>query len=221
MDFNSFKIRFLEGLSTAELVELADRNGLDIPPGLERVFVIGELLELERRDGRRDADMAEGPAESGEFGGVPELPERYGASYVDVLVRDPLWVFAFWEINSRPRDAKEEDAAPEERFLRVVPLRGDGLAPDAEAALTVAVGADDRALYLGIPPDEGRVFRVDLCARRGNERFALASSRPFRLPRPVGEPRARFLDAPLAVLSGAAGFPLARSVERLPRRDRA
>ena len=40
-------IPYLESLSTGELIDLAVKNGLDIPPGLERVFIIEELLYLD------------------------------------------------------------------------------------------------------------------------------------------------------------------------------
>jgi len=36
---------WLESLSTAELIKLADSFGIDIPHGLERIFIIEELLE--------------------------------------------------------------------------------------------------------------------------------------------------------------------------------
>ena len=121
-------MRHLESLSTGELAELADGNGLDIPPGLERVFIIGELLELERVSGcGRGFDGETGGEEdvaSDEPGEPAALPDRYGTSFVDVLIRDPLWVFVFWEAK---RKAGEGDADPGERRLRVVPLGADGL----------------------------------------------------------------------------------------------
>jgi len=206
MDFASFKMRYLESLSTAELAELADRNGLDIPPGFERVFIIGELLELERH-GRRGAE--EEP-EEGEFTELAALPDAYGLPRIDVLVRDPLWVFAYWEPRRHP-----EGSEPAEPFLRVVPLRGEEMLPDGAASLTVAVAPGDRSLYLGIPAGEGRCFRVELCERRGEDRSVAAASRPFTLPKAF-EPGAEGL-SPLAVLSGAEGFPIARSVDRLSR----
>ena len=221
MDFQSFKVRYLESLSTGELVELADRNGLDIPPDLERVFIIGELLELERY-GRRDEDGEGKEVAAGELAGLAKLPERYCVSYIDVLVRDPLWVFAFWE-------ARAQDEGPDagERFLRVLPLRGGDFLADASAALTVGVGAGDGSLYVGIPYDMGRHFRIDLCAWQNGGGAVLASSRPFTLPRLAGQqngglsPPDENGDAragPLSELSGASRFRLVRNTDRLSRR---
>ena len=44
MDVTRFTRVFLDSLSTDELVKLADSHGIDIPPDLERIFVIEELL---------------------------------------------------------------------------------------------------------------------------------------------------------------------------------
>jgi len=239
---------FLESLSTGELAELADRNGIDVPPGIERVFIIGELLELERADALRQARRAGHVPEpvnsarggrTGEFGEVETLPDGYGMSYVDVLIRDPLWVFVFWDVKKRPRDFQDappaDDETPVEYCLRVVPLRGENPEPDTAASFLVAVGEGDRSLYLGIPRDDGRRFRIDLCVARDGGRAVLAESRPFRLPRLVDEragtggPAAGSggdADAlcpetvcrnPLSRLSGADRFTLVRSVDRLPR----
>jgi len=230
MDFNPFTMPYLESLSTGELAQLAGRNGLDIPHGLERVFIIGELLELGRaRRGWESGEVAEmsSGAPAGEFfGGLAALPEQYGASYVDVLIRDPLWVFAFWEVKRLARDPQGEDANPGERFLRIVPLRGEGMQPDTSASFTVAVGEGDRSLYLGIPHDGERCFRVDLCLRQDGACSVLAASRPFRLPRLIDSPsdaargdegvQAAYRN-PLSGLSGAGSFPLVRSVDRLHR----
>ena len=37
---------YLESLSFADLVSLADQNGIDVPEDLNRSFLIGELLEV-------------------------------------------------------------------------------------------------------------------------------------------------------------------------------
>ena len=47
---------FLESLTTAELIQLADRTGIDVPPGLERIVIIGELLET-LEDGGEDPEQ--------------------------------------------------------------------------------------------------------------------------------------------------------------------
>src|SRR5574344_1425139 len=50
-DYNSMEKKFLsrqylESISTADLISLADDYGIDIPDNLNRRFIIGELLEV-------------------------------------------------------------------------------------------------------------------------------------------------------------------------------
>lgn len=46
MDSKNITLSFLETLSSADLVSLADDYGIDIPDNLSRRFIIGELLEV-------------------------------------------------------------------------------------------------------------------------------------------------------------------------------
>jgi len=99
---------YLETLSTADLALLAESLGLDIPSDLNRVFVIEELLET-----YTEIDRALIP-EDNELAVIPSngdtklhLPERYNATFIEVLLRDPAWVFAFWEIRHQDRDLYE------------------------------------------------------------------------------------------------------------------
>ena len=59
MENPPFNRAYLESLSTADLVDMADDNGIDIPEGLNRRFIIGELLDLadERSGSARDSGI--------------------------------------------------------------------------------------------------------------------------------------------------------------------
>ena len=46
MEQNFLSRTYLETLSTADLISLADDYGIDIPDDLNRRFIIGELLEF-------------------------------------------------------------------------------------------------------------------------------------------------------------------------------
>lgn len=205
-----FTMPYLESLSTSQLAGLAAEKGIDVPAGLDRVFIIGELLEFEpagRTESRPWDDEPSG-ADFGDFLEPVALPARYGISYVDVLVRDPLWVFVLWETKGESRDG--------EYGLRVVPLRDGDLHADLQSSFTVSVGAEDRSLYVGINRDDGRLFRIDLCSVKDGSCTLLAESAPFRLPPvPWGEPGD---GNRLAVLSGAGSFPIELGADRVPRR---
>lgn len=177
MDGGCLTVAYLESLSTGELAQLAADRGVDIPGGLERVFIIGELLELQG-DGKRGSAFSGGMA--GEVRDDSGVQDVYADACIDVLVRDPDWVFAFWEFPSRTEAGLEAGGY----CLRVVPLKGDDLCADADASLTVALAAGERSKYIGIPDGAECSFEAELCQTGSGGFSVLAKSIPFRLPRP-------------------------------------
>jgi hypothetical protein len=214
---------FLESLTTAELVKLADRAGIDVPPGLERIVIIRELLET-LDNAAEGAD--EKPLFSGEEKRLPAstapLPRYYNITYVNVLVRDPLWAFAFWEINVHDRELYERAGDFCGYCLRVEPdPRHAGLRAKTvrDSSFTVQVGTGDSAWYLGFSPSGG-TFRVELAALRREKSVILAVSEPFTLPNlhePLGNRYSKASHNPLLRLSGIDEFNILRNTSRLSR----
>jgi len=231
LPLDELTLSYLESLSTGELIELADKRGLDIPRDLERVFIIEELFyfdhgaeDTHHHDIEHDVDHNE------KFREFTVLPRQYPVSCIEVFIRDPLWAFVFWEI--KPQDRTRYEAAEdfEGYCLRVIPLKEDllsvgSLQPDMAASFIVAVDKDDNARYLGFPPYDGRYFKVELCVLMCGNMEAFAESRPFTLPYLIkpkpGFPSTELIQAvyrnPLAVLSGVDCFSLVRSEDRLLR----
>jgi len=219
-------IPYLESLSTGELIELAVKSGLDIPPGLERVFIIEELfyLDHEAESARHDINQADAPHNA--FKEFAALPKQYHISFIEVLIRDPLWAFVFWEIKAHDRHHYESAADFSGYCLRVTPFKEgpskEGpLQADEAASFIVSVDMDDYARYLGFPPDDGRCFKVALCALGYEHHAVLAESRLFTLPRLIEPASNELVQAvylnPLARLSGVDRFSLVRSGNRLFR----
>jgi hypothetical protein len=204
----------LESLSTPELIELATQYSLDIPPGIERVFIIEELLYLDH-----DAEIEN--HHDGEFREFAILSRQNHITFVETLIRDPLWVFVFWGIKTHDRDVHEKAKDFEGFFLRITPFNEETLQPDGSTAFIVTIHPDDHGRYLGFPPEDGRCFRVELCVMNGADYRALAEARPFILPRLIEPKRDELVQAvrrnPLALLSGAERFPLVHSEDRLIR----
>jgi hypothetical protein len=240
---------FLESITTAELLKLADRAGIDLPPGLDRSIVIEELLEtgdfigspFEKPDKAGGKQNLEANRSLGDSGGPPPpeeklevkssqpvtapLPKQYNISYIEVLIRDPLWAFAFWEINAHDKETLEKAADFGGYCLRVLPVPGPdtgGLAVLKDSVtFTVQVGTGDSAWYLGFPPEGGR-YKVELCVMRKDEPAVLAVSKPFNLPTlpESGEDGASGTN-PLLRLSGIDDFNILRNTmrsSRLPKR---
>jgi hypothetical protein len=274
----------LESMSTAELVRVADSFGIDIPPGLDRVFVIEELLDLASlyesyteeagsfenpNAGPPFAGQGIGGGESGgiraetvsgtppqgggvfsslilfpteypdpegplrgtlaadtrecvfgaeDFPGSVPFPRQYNITFIDVMIRDPLWAFAFWEIKEHDRETFEGMTGFDAYCLRINPL-GEGGTADPLAGFTVPISPADTAWYIGFPSENtGGRFQVELCARLGERIDILASSRVFTMPRlqeRAGLSGQRF--SKLALLSGAEEFPILRNPERKAR----
>jgi hypothetical protein len=258
----------LESMSTAELVRVADSFGIDIPPGLDRVFVIEELLDLSSlyesfnqeggsletpgaesppgAPGGGASGEAEAPRETGavppaffpaedpeaapaaggregvfgteDFPGSVPFPRQYNITFIEVMIRDPLWIFAFWEIKDHDREAFERAAGFEGYRLRINPL-GENGAADILSGFALPVEPADTALYIGFPSENtGRRFQAELCASLGGRTGVLSYSRVFTMPRlqeRAGLPGQRFSD--LALLSGAEDFPILRNPDRKAR----
>jgi hypothetical protein len=209
---SSLAMSYLESLSTGELLGLAEKFGIDMPESLERNFIIEELMELKK----------EPHTVQNEYSDFLSFPVNYKKTFINVLIRDPLWAFAFWEINENDRENLENAAGFKGYFLRIVPL-GDSF----EASFLVDLGKNDNARYLGFPLEGGRSFKVELCAACKEKNSILALTEPFTMPRLI-EPvsAAEKINAvtnntqgenhnPLAQLSGADRFILTRSKDRM------
>jgi len=210
---------WLESLSTDELVKLADNYGIDIPPGLERIFIIEELLECANAEEQEIKDEIEiNPSYSESVA----LPKQYNISFIEVVIRDPLWVFAFWEIKGHDREIHENAQDFNGYCLRVIPLdEGETETARKENSFTVPVNKDDSARYLGFADhssqDSGR-YIVKLGVIRGDQELQIASSAPFYLPRLIEDECLREMSAnPLVRLSGVQDLLITKSTDRPPR----
>jgi hypothetical protein len=195
---------YLERLSTPELKDLAVHFGIDIPQDLERLFIIEELLENAPcltffQPDKMKPDHAEAYFEDNE--NIPlvpdpvDLPKRYNITQIDAIVRDPLWVFVFWEIRDADRKLYEKNSGFHGYFLRVS-LDKCKLGSAVSSMFTIPVNVSDSEWYIHFPPDSpcrkickisgetpDAPFNVALCVSYANIESVLAVTRPFRLPR--------------------------------------
>jgi hypothetical protein len=233
MNACSFTRISLESLTTDGLIKLADLYGLDIPPGLDRLFIIEELLEIASED-----EEDEGPQEGSLVLGtsflepVP-LPKQYNITFIEVMIRDPLWIFVFWEVKGFDKEVFEKSPEFGGYYLKVSPWeesRRNFPRSEGEAVFTIPVENGDTARYLGFPPageaedDQDNRLKVELCARRGAGEFILAVSNPFRLPSlprlPAGtgqRENCKRYKNPLIRLSGSGDFHILHNLDRLSR----
>ena len=204
---------WLESLSSGELAELAEEIGIDIPPGLERIFVVEELLlesaAMYEKKPENDLVVNHSYTES------VALPKQYNISFIDVIIRDPLWVYVFWEIKSHDRESNENAADFNGYCLRVIPLE------ERENSFTVSVDVNDTARYIGFAEQALQTanrYVIKLGVIRGDSEFQLAVSAPFSLPRLMGKESINELEEnPLIRLSGVQDLLTIKNTDRESR----
>jgi len=172
---------YLESLSTDDLSRMASEYGLELPFELNRIFVIEEILDAVVED---DSVSDDDENLTDDLGSVPvhsSLPESYNDTFIGVLLRDPLWAYAFWEIRASEREARENMTGFTGYRLRVSSLTGNKPNSDDECFM-ITVGIDDSAWYVCLPGSCGW-FRLELLAAHSAGFDVMAASAPFRVPR--------------------------------------
>ena len=215
---------WLESLSTLELIKQADTYGVDIPAGLDRIFIIEEILESSsaffEQSNKQETDIVVNPSLSE----TALLPKRYNNSCVEVIIRDPLWAFVFWEIKENERE--EHENAPDFKgyFLRVIPLDEKGEQQTKENLFTVTIDTKDHSRYLGFAEQTSENFGrfiIKLGAIRGGSEVQIASSQIFDLPKFYDDECLSELGGnALSRLSGVQDLPITKNDRRLSKNKR-
>ncbi len=197
---------FLETLTSADLTSLADEYGIDVPDGLNRRFIIGELLQVAQKESlRREQNSSK--LEETEVS-IPDttsepLPKSYNETQITALLRNPAWVFAYWDI--KESDLQELQKMKEfTNFALRVMFFHEGC-EDAHDSYDVQVKLTDRDQYI-LMPHEASAVRINLVAElRGHQARGLASSDKIVLPKGYQQATAPHLDegiSPILELSG-------------------
>jgi hypothetical protein len=209
----------LETLTTNELIKMADAMGIFIPLDLERSFIIQELLEagveLNTEEPQRVSEDSSDAIQTFEFA---PLPKQYNVNYLEVLLRDPLWAFVYWEINSLSRKTYESFSDFKGFILHVEPLPFKGEKSLIEP-FSISVGSTDTFWGIYIQP-EMKLFQVKLCAKRGERKEMIVSSREINVPQPLdpGNEKVRNCSKyPMLGLSGIEEFEIIHNIDKTPR----
>jgi len=209
---------WLEGQSTSELITIADMYGIDIPVGLERIFIIEEILECANAD---DQNIKEDIVENPSYSESVLLPKQYNISFIEVKIRDPLWAFVFWEIKSHDREIYEKAADFNGYCLRVIPLDAEQKIQFKDKSFTVSISPEDNARYIGFAEHsmlDTRCYLIKLNALRGDSEIQIASSLPFELPKmSENEIITEENCSPLIGLSGIKDLILTKNTDRQSR----
>ncbi len=192
----------LETLSTADLIALSDSYGLDIPDDLNRRFIIGELLEIaEEFFNESETDIQELDSLSSDSEkNVPEslrksakskgldsllsdkLPKSFNETQIDVVFRNPIWAYVFWDLKAADATRLEKEGAT--LAIRVSSFSSE----ESNSPLTtfdLNVSKNDNGQFLmfsSLSPDS-KFVRIDLVSLfpDGSD-DSLAVSRRLQLP---------------------------------------
>lgn len=215
MSIQFIKAPYLEGRTTDELRALAASFELKFPSGLDRNRIIEELLEyvpclrFYQQNELAQVPEFEKPLEQPntqiELPDPNPLPKQYFMTFIDVLVRDPFWVFAIWEISPQDRKQHEKKSGFSGYSLRVR-HESSGADADGDCVHITQIGERDTMRYLNFPPGACSIsYIIELCADNRETSDVLAASRPFTLPKslpPFGSDEEAALQTPMMILSG-------------------
>lgn len=216
-------------LSDQELLLLAERMGVYIPEGLDRPFIIEEIITALDDDDRERVFSHDGTGhvEEKKLSGGSHIsylasnnagiPERYNETMIRALPRDPSWIYAYWDISEQKRIPLSEEDPMAGLFLRVIELNGQH--ERKKDFFDIGITLDDWKWYINIP-QPGSSYRVDLCLHKGDKIKALARSNEVRMPfyyirRTQQMPQ---ITKSLLILSGMEGLHLTEPKEENPNR---
>jgi|GEM_PF-258437 len=175
-------------LSDDELSLIAGKMGIHVPEGLERVFLIEEIIEAFEDDTEEKAFSHDAPDHVEEkkligTGFIPgrleeiAIPASYNETSITAIVRDPLWIFAFWEIADATQNKILAEIEDPKLILRV----SDCSDLEAYFHYDIAVHFEDRKWYINVPYPK-HSYQIDLCIAKYQKMKILAHSNIVHMP---------------------------------------
>ncbi len=174
----------LESMSTSDLINLADEYGIEIPDNLNRRFIIEELLETSEElfnsfnsDEKDDVTIDESENEFPD-----ELPLSYNDTEINLTMRNPEWIFVFWDISESDFTELKFNENFKNLFLHIAFY--ESLDDDEKPldSIEIKIELETREQYILIPKNK-KVLNVTLVASFENEEpRILASTRRIQIP---------------------------------------
>ena len=153
----------LEKLSFSDLVQLADEYGVDVPEDLDRRFLIAELLELAEESNSIEDEMTISSESEEEQPLV--FSGNFNETQVSCVLRNPAWLFVFWNLNNSDAAKITGDAASSLK-LRICSL-ADPKDSKPEEAFEVQTPSQSQEQYVLLPKGK-KYIKVELiCVTAG------------------------------------------------------
>jgi hypothetical protein len=228
--------RTLSDASFEALLRLADNYGAEVPENVTRdeleeiVEEAAEEWHLEHRQANNhpvrveetkyDIQVAEELQHRAEE--EVELPESYNETRVVLMLRDPSWAFAYWDLRESDRREFRRSESFEGLLLRVFSMdEPDTRLEDARQQFDIPVTLLDSRWYINLP-DQETLYRLALYGRMGGAERQLALSNVIAVPRGMiaDEPHGESEDAGDEVIAqtGIQDLDLPATGKRVPQR---
>jgi len=166
----------LETLSFSDLSKLADDYGIDVPDDLDRRFLIAEILELAEESQKIDEEMNISSETADENG---NLPKNYNETQISCILRNPAWVFVFWNI-SEADSLMLKALADHELKIRVCSLNSmDDTVPAEAFEIQATTEAQEQSILL---PSGIKYVKVELVYTTASTGKVLAISPVIAIP---------------------------------------
>ena len=205
MNNNEISLSYLQSLSTADLLLLADDYGVDIPEHLNRSFVISELYEIAQEMRSADEENQDNDLKNSNtvVDTSMELPETYNETQIDFVLRTPTWVYVFWDISKSDIQNVIELKKFSKILLKVLFWNEDSEKP--EDSFEISVKENTRTQYILIPTGKKEIS-INIVAEASDKRQEiLAESRKMKIPQEfqyISLDSLNETDSPIMELSG-------------------
>ena len=168
----------LQSLATSDLIDLANSLELFIPPNFSRSYLIKEILNL-------DTELEDIPYNILKTlpldEDIEDLPTSYGMTEIRLLLRDPMWLFTFWDINANTLEELTKEDPNVSIFLRVMSFRSED--DDTYYAFEdINISKDERSLYIHTSINE-EVTQVALMFKTKQKTEIMVKSNFIYMPR--------------------------------------
>lgn len=182
----------LEELSFETLVRVANQYDIEVDPSLSRLELIEQVVEaiIESQTEREATDNDQTKIERHKYRIIDSeelyydpddtyvLPKSYNTTRVVLMLRDPAWAFAYWELADALVEGLESRAQFEGLVLRVAELDVSGAVVDS---FDIPVQLSDLQWYIHLSERNTR-YRASLVSRVDGKEETHAASGTIMVP---------------------------------------
>jgi hypothetical protein len=220
----------LEALSDNVLKTMARKEGIEVPVNVERILLIDLLLEVLEDRVEQDSqcnDSVRLQRTKYDLSYIEEFEEsvanddfflaaRYNDTRIVLMLRDPFWAFAYWDIRGGTLKLVKKEQDADNVVLRVLRVKQPDLrscaSPVVLDSFDIPIGLADSSRYINIPQQDAFYYAALILQGKTWER-PLITSNFVRVP--AVESLENFLADEMIALSEAHKLDVAQPESRV------